>query len=85
MAAAKDKGLFRLEGKDYVTLMTCTPYGINTHRLLVRGKRIENNEKELFFYCEKSIYFLYYFLWVSFSQEPCLLPKEQNADRYHTD
>lgn len=28
-----------VEGKDYVTLVTCTPYGINTHRLLVRGKR----------------------------------------------
>ncbi len=31
--------------QDYVTLMTCTPYGINTHRLLVRGHRIENTEK----------------------------------------
>lgn len=31
--------------KDYVTLMTCTPYGINTHRMLVRGVRIENTEK----------------------------------------
>lgn len=30
------------EGKDYCTLITCTPYGINTHRLLVRGHRIEN-------------------------------------------
>ncbi len=30
------------EGKDYCTLVTCTPYGINTHRLLVRGRRIEN-------------------------------------------
>lgn len=29
---------------DYVTLMTCTPYGLNTHRLLVRGVRIENIE-----------------------------------------
>ena len=29
------------EGKDYCTLFTCTPYGINTHRLLVRGVRIE--------------------------------------------
>ncbi len=29
-------------GMDYVTLLTCTPYGINTHRLLVRGHRIEN-------------------------------------------
>ena len=28
------------DGKDYVTLMTCTPYGINTHRLLVRGHRV---------------------------------------------
>ena len=27
-------------GQDYVTLVTCTPYGINTHRLLVRGKRV---------------------------------------------
>lgn len=30
------------DGKDYVTLVTCTPYGINTHRLLVRGHRIDN-------------------------------------------
>lgn len=33
------------EGKDYCTLVTCTPYGINTHRLLVRGHRIENPEQ----------------------------------------
>lgn len=33
------------EGKDYCTLVTCTPYGINSHRLLVRGHRIENVEK----------------------------------------
>ena len=30
------------EGQDYCTLVTCTPYGINTHRLLVRGHRVEN-------------------------------------------
>lgn len=30
------------EGKDYCTLLTCTPYGVNTHRLLVRGHRIPN-------------------------------------------
>lgn len=30
------------EGKDYCTMITCTPYGINSHRLLVRGHRIEN-------------------------------------------
>ncbi len=30
------------DGKDYCTLMTCTPYGINSHRLLVRGHRVPN-------------------------------------------
>ncbi len=34
------------EGQDYVTLVTCTPYGVNTHRLLVRGKRIVYGEAE---------------------------------------
>ena len=33
-----------VEGQDYCTLVTCTPYGINTHRLLVRGHRIDNIE-----------------------------------------
>ena len=33
--------------EDYCTLITCTPYGINTHRLLVRGKRIENQAMEV--------------------------------------
>lgn len=32
------------EGKDYCTLVTCTPYGVNSHRLLVRGYRVENQE-----------------------------------------
>ena len=36
-----DTSLLQIEdGKDYVTLVTCTPFGINTHRLLVRGHRI---------------------------------------------
>ena len=34
-----------VEGQDYCTLVTCTPYGINTHRLLVRGHRIDNLEE----------------------------------------
>ena len=33
-------------GEDYCTLVTCTPYGINTHRMLVRGTRIENIEPD---------------------------------------
>ncbi len=35
-----------VEGKDYCTLITCTPYGVNTHRLLVRGHRIANIDGE---------------------------------------
>lgn len=31
-----------IEGQDYCTLLTCTPYGVNSHRLLVRGHRVEN-------------------------------------------
>lgn len=33
------------EGKDYCTLLTCTPYGINTHRLLVRAHQIDASQK----------------------------------------
>ena len=33
------------EGKDLCTLITCTPYGINSHRMLVRGHRVENREE----------------------------------------
>ena len=36
-----DTRLLQIEdGKDYVTLVTCTPFGVNTHRLLVRGHRV---------------------------------------------
>ena len=38
--------LYVVEGEDYCTLVTCTPYGINTHRLLVRGTRIETVEEK---------------------------------------
>ena len=41
--------LYVKEGEDYCTLVTCTPYGINTHRLLVRGTRVDTPE-------EKNIY-----------------------------
>ncbi len=37
------KNLQGEENKDYVTLLTCTPYSINSHRLLVRGTRVDNN------------------------------------------
>ena len=35
-----------VEGEDYCTLVTCTPYGINSHRLLVRGRRVENAQEK---------------------------------------
>lgn len=36
-----------VEGEDHVTLVTCTPYGVNTHRLLVRGIRTKYAEGEI--------------------------------------
>ena len=41
--------LYVTEGEDFCTLVTCTPYGINTHRLLVRGTRVDTPQ-------EKNIY-----------------------------
>lgn len=35
------------EGEDLVTLVTCTPYGVNTHRLMVRGHRVPYVEEEV--------------------------------------
>ena len=39
------KDLHIVQGEDLCTLLTCTPYGVNSHRMLVRGHRIENIEK----------------------------------------
>lgn len=39
------QGLAIDNDQDYVTLVTCTPYGVNTHRLLVRAKRVDYNEE----------------------------------------
>ena len=43
-------------GEDYCTLLTCTPYGVNTHRLLVRGSRVENVEDEHALYIHTDAY-----------------------------
>ncbi|SEI94781.1 class C sortase [Kandleria vitulina] len=40
------QNLSLVKGKDYVTLLTCTPYGVNTHRLLVRGIRTPYNKTQ---------------------------------------
>lgn len=47
--------LFIVNGQDYATLLTCTPYGVNTHRLLVRGHRIPYEPKEKAITSEASI------------------------------
>ncbi len=45
-AEALGEALALEEGKDLVTLFTCTPYGVNSHRLLVRGFRVDYTEEE---------------------------------------
>ena len=45
-----------IEGGDYCTLFTCTPYGINTHRLLVRGLRIETIKEKPIIYVSNEAY-----------------------------
>ena len=45
-----DTNLIQIEkGKDYCTLLTCTPYGINTHRLLVRGHQVDTSQNRNLF------------------------------------
>ena len=47
----EDLSQLQLErGEDYCTLVTCTPYGINSHRLLVRGKRVSSQDAERYIY-----------------------------------
>lgn len=48
--------------EDYCTLVTCTPYGVNTHRLLVRGHRIENSEEDFSVTADALQYDPYYVL-----------------------
>ena len=45
-----------IEGGDYCTLFTCTPYGVNTHRLLVRGIRIETIKEKPIIYVSNEAY-----------------------------
>lgn len=42
---SEGQDLAAVPGKDYCTLVTCTPYGINSHRLLIRGIRVEENQE----------------------------------------
>ena len=44
------------EARPYCTLLTCTPYGINTHRMLVRGHRIETAKAQTKVYVQADAY-----------------------------
>lgn len=83
------------EGQDYCTLVTCTPYGINTHRLLVRGHRIENAQGEALviadalqintvfiapFIAAPLIVFMIVYMLISTSYESRMKKKRQRAD-----
>lgn len=54
-------------GEDYVTLVTCTPYGVNTHRLLVRGHRVAYEEEVAAVEAEKTVSSVHtrYGLWAA--------------------
>ena len=85
--------------KDYCTLVTCTPYGINTHRLLVRGHRIANAQGEAMVIADaiqiESVYIapfiaapillmLFILLMISSGEKAKALKARQNIQkRYH--
>ena len=72
-----------VEGEDYCTLVTCTPYGINTKRLLIRGVRVKNPAektkdalhlplKKVVYYCVVALMFLLVLIWLG-----CLLKEHR--------
>ncbi|MCQ2434718.1 MAG: class C sortase [Oscillospiraceae bacterium] len=62
-----------VHGKDYCTLVTCTPYGVNTHRLLVRGIRVEAEDEAAGFYVANEALQLSRILTVSIGAVPLLI------------
>ena len=59
--------------KDYCTLLTCTPYGINTHRLLVRGERIESEYEKPGLYVANEAFLVDSLIVVPVASIPLLL------------
>ena len=55
-----------VEGKDYVTLITCTPYGVNSHRLLVRGHRVPYEEEQVIIQQQQEVHSVHtnYSIWI---------------------
>lgn len=77
------------EGMDYCTLVTCTPYGINTHRLLVRGHRIESSRAHAVHVISEAIVIdpliiapivAFPFLFLLFMMVMLKKPEKQNKD-----
>ena len=86
------------EGKDYCTLVTCTPYGINTHRLLVRGHRISNPQGEARVASDaiviRPVYvmpflggglavFVFFLLWISDTRKRILIRRARKVKRQY--
>ena len=56
--------LMAYDDKDYVTLLTCTPYGVNSHRLLVRGERTYSYSERVSTVSHRIIYRVLFFVFV---------------------
>lgn len=52
------------EGRDLLTLITCTPYGINTHRLLVHAERVPMDEEDLQALEDASGFKMQWWMWL---------------------
>ncbi|WP_024963748.1 sortase, partial [Trueperella pyogenes] len=58
------QNLYKVEGKDLLTLITCTPYGINSHRLLVHAERAPMDEQAAQELDEASGFTLQWWMWL---------------------
>lgn len=61
------------DDKDYCTLVTCTPYGINTHRLLVRGVRVDDGAKKPGIFVSNEAFRISTIIVASFIELPMIL------------
>lgn len=62
-----------VDGEDYVTLVTCTPYGVNSHRLLVRGTRVEMPDEDAHAATEQDTLRDHILFFVKILVVPCLI------------
>ncbi len=63
---SETEALSVVDGEDYVTLITCTPYGVNSHRLLVRGHRVPYQEEQKIMQEQEEVHSVHtnYSIWI---------------------